>query len=98
MSEQLDNSIAVAISCDAWKSTSNESHLGVTDHIIDDDINIKNIVLYLRYLTEDNSAEYIFSTIKDILEEWNVFNKVNKCDLKNLIHDKLLFNLLISLL
>ena len=82
VSEQLDNSIAVAISCDAWKSTSNESHLGVTGHIIDDNINIKNFVLSLRYLSEDHTAGYIFSTIKDILEEWNVFNKVNKSDLK----------------
>ena len=73
---ELKDSFVVAFSCDGWKSDSNQSYLGVTCHFIDNNMFLRNFVLCLRFLNQDHTAEFLYNTLTQILNEWDTLSKV----------------------
>ena len=64
------------LTVDSWTSNANESFLGVTCHYVDEKFNLKNAVLNLKYLNESHTAVYIKAEIEQIIEYWNLKDKV----------------------
>ena len=65
-----------SLTCDCWTSNSVTSHLSVTLHYIDEHMFMHNIDLALKYLDHDHDSVYLGSQISQILDEWQLTNKV----------------------
>ena len=70
----------VCITCDAWVSISTESYLGVTCHYINQKFEMTSRVLTLTHLTDDHDADYIYSVLHEIFEDWHILDKVFTCE------------------
>ncbi|XP_075162786.1 E3 SUMO-protein ligase ZBED1-like [Haematobia irritans] len=67
-----------AITTDCWTSRGNEGYITVTCHFLTDNFSLKSAVLSTRKLLEvtNHSASNIAVSLRAILDEWNIFNKV----------------------
>lgn len=77
LKNELNATDFVSITCDLWTSRITESYLTVTCHFIKD-WKIQNKVLSTKPLENgiNHTAENIANSLKSILEEWNICNKV----------------------
>ncbi len=50
--------------------------MGITAHYIDRDIMLRHWTIALRYIDDTHAAEHLFRRLNDILEEFNIENKV----------------------
>ncbi|XP_050338890.1 E3 SUMO-protein ligase ZBED1-like isoform X2 [Bactrocera neohumeralis] len=68
-----------AITTDCWSSKANESYLTVTCHFIDGDFKIRSAVLTTSKLANElnHSAANISVSLRECLQKWNIFQKVN---------------------
>ena len=74
----------VSITFDCWTSTSNDPYLGLTVHYANDKCQPVTSVLALRYLTENHTGSYLYTTILSILNDYGLAKKVNVCCYYNL--------------
>lgn len=68
--------VSCSISSDCWTSNSQMAYLGVTCHFIDEGLKFNSIVLNLKYLEEDHSSEFLYSSHLEILKNWSIEDKV----------------------
>jgi hypothetical protein len=66
----------VCITTDLWSNSNTESFMGITAHYIDRDIMLRHWTIALRYIDDTHTAEHLFRHLYDILEEFNIENKV----------------------
>ena len=64
------------VTLDAWTSCATESYLGVTCHYVDNEYELRSFALDLKLLVESHSSEYIFSKIMEVLDDWEMYDKV----------------------
>ena len=65
-----------SLTLDGWLSDATEGYLGVTCHFIDNDFEFRSFILNLKALIESHSSEYIRSKIKEVIDEWDLTDKV----------------------
>ncbi|XP_077270177.1 E3 SUMO-protein ligase ZBED1-like [Temnothorax americanus] len=78
----LDKVNAVAITTDAWTSKANDSYITLSAHYLDDNWIPHTVNLMTREMTESHTAEHLQKTIREVVQEWNLTNKVT-----GLVHD-----------
>ncbi|TGZ38549.1 Uncharacterized protein DBV15_12606 [Temnothorax longispinosus] len=60
------------LTCDIWTDTSNQSYLGITDHYLTTELEIKNGCLAVLPLSERHTADYISLNLRDCLESFGI--------------------------
>ncbi|XP_071574686.1 E3 SUMO-protein ligase ZBED1-like [Temnothorax nylanderi] len=60
------------LTCDIWTDTSNQSYLGITDHYLTTELEIKNGCLAVLPLNERHTADYISRNLRDCLESFGI--------------------------
>ena len=81
MKDSVQNELKKALSkccltLDGWVSNAVESYLGVTCHFIDNEFEFRSFALDLRLIIESHLSEYIHSQINEVLQEWDIGDKV----------------------
>lgn len=66
----------ISLTTDFWTSRSQHGYIGVTAHWISDDYNAKEAFLTLKHVHYPHTSEVIKETLKEIISEWNISNKV----------------------
>ena len=79
------------LTLDGWVSNRTESFLGVTCHYIDKDFEFRSFALDLKLLIESHSTNYIYSQLLEVLEEWEIREKVRHKIIKNCEHIYIVF-------
>ncbi|XP_072401942.1 E3 SUMO-protein ligase ZBED1-like [Diabrotica undecimpunctata] len=67
----------VAITTDIWTSVSNESFICVSCHFVDSHFELKRVVLATNVINESKTAENIARVLKEIFDQWNIFDKIS---------------------
>ncbi|XP_012565115.2 uncharacterized protein LOC105849309 [Hydra vulgaris] len=65
----------ITITCDSWTLGKN-SYLGVTCHFMDENMNLVDRNLDLKFMSEMKTAEYLFNKLNEIFSEWSINNKI----------------------
>ena len=65
-----------SLTLDGWLSDATEGYLGVTCHFIDDYFELRSFILNLKALMESHTSEYIHCKIKEVIDEWDLNDKV----------------------
>ncbi|GAB1865890.1 Zinc finger BED domain-containing protein 1-like [Camponotus japonicus] len=60
------------LTCDIWTDTSNQSYLGITDHYLTTELEIKNGCLGVLPLSERHTADYILRNLRDCLQSFGI--------------------------
>ncbi|XP_070159825.1 E3 SUMO-protein ligase ZBED1-like isoform X3 [Polyergus mexicanus] len=60
------------LTCDIWTDTSNQSYLGITNHYLTPELEIKNSCLGVLPLSERHTADYILRNLRDCLESFDI--------------------------
>ncbi|CAH1115480.1 unnamed protein product [Psylliodes chrysocephalus] len=74
--EELKGVGSVTLTTDCWTSSSTESFLAVTAHLIDNNFELKHRVLGCDSFSERHTSANLASAIRNILAEWDLENKV----------------------
>ncbi|XP_017472612.1 PREDICTED: zinc finger BED domain-containing protein 1-like isoform X2 [Rhagoletis zephyria] len=79
LKELLANIECCAITTDGWSSRGNEHYLTVTCHFITSELKLQSAVLSTTKLQSDenHSADNIAGSLRAVLHEWDVFEKVS---------------------
>ncbi|XP_060648729.1 E3 SUMO-protein ligase ZBED1-like [Drosophila nasuta] len=69
----------VAITTDLWTSVANMSYITITCHFVDDNYILRCAVLSTMSLKDEtnHSANNIGDTLSDVLQKWNILDKVS---------------------
>lgn len=81
MKEELESVAAVAITTDAWTSTTTDNYITITCHYIKD-WTMKSLVLQTRSFVERHTAVNLSQMLKTAVEDWGLRGKVVAC-----VHD-----------
>ena len=68
----LKKQVNIGLTTDAWTSTTQQSYITVTAHIIDEDCNLKPYVLDTTEITKRHTSENLMDHIKKILTEYEI--------------------------
>lgn len=72
----LHKEVTFCITADCWTNLNNEAFLGLTAHFIDDSFHLQSYTLSLRCLTGSHTGVAISETIVNVLNEWNIKERV----------------------
>lgn len=76
--EKLQNiSAKISFTFDGWTSKNQKSFLGVTAHWINENWDLKQVVLDFYHLEGSHSGENISKTLIKILKKYGILTKVN---------------------
>lgn len=67
---------SVCLTTDCWTSSTNESYLGLTAHYITDDYSLNSVLLECKNNTASSSAENLAREIKQIINKFELQDKV----------------------
>ncbi|CAG8812800.1 25413_t:CDS:2, partial [Gigaspora margarita] len=72
----LQQADTISLTANMWTAYSHDSYLGITVTWIDKKFELNNAVLAFTHLRYPHTADIIVKSIQDILEFWNLRNKV----------------------
>lgn len=75
--EELERVDDLLVTTDTWTSDSGKSYLDLTVHFIWDD-KLKSFNLGVNEVSSDHSSANIASSMRSMLDQWNVFHKIVK--------------------
>lgn len=76
LKQDLKGQVAVALTCDAWTSTTTQSYLTVTGHYISEDWVLQHVVLGTKRMIGRHSGEHIYESLASVVEDCGVEGKV----------------------
>src|SRR5262249_51165852 len=88
----LNEAISVSITCDLWTSRSKQGFLGVTCHYITESFEFKEIILAIKYLQHPHTANRIQEVLEEIINQWNLREKIFFCTTDNAANMKKMLN------
>jgi zinc finger BED domain-containing protein 1 (E3 SUMO-protein ligase ZBED1) len=75
--ETISNELVTAcLTTDCWTSRDNKSYIAITVHFIDNNFNLKSILLSCHSLIENHTSENLAEQINKTLNAWNLKNKI----------------------
>lgn len=92
---QLASVTSVCITTDCWTSRSVESYIAVTCHFINDDFELKSILLDCAQINVSHTSRNLAEEIKNITEKYNLTKKIvavisdNAANIKNAVMNEL---------
>lgn len=72
----IDSGKTFCITTDAWTSINTVSYVGVTAHFVDENFNLKSILLECSSCDLRHTAENLAAELRRITLEWGIMNKV----------------------
>lgn len=75
--ELLMNVKALTLTTDCWTSSTTENYLAVTGHFLTNEFAMKHVLLGCDSFPESHTAQNLAAAIQQILNEFNLENKVN---------------------
>lgn len=66
----------VGITTDIWTSAATESYICVTCHFVDKEFNLNRAILSTKQLEQRHTSENIAQTLREIFNQWNIFDKI----------------------
>lgn len=70
--------VSVCVTCDCWTSRSMDSYMALTAHFITNDTTeLKSVFIQCVEIDSDHTGINIYQEIKNILQDWEIYNKVN---------------------
>lgn len=98
LKDLLEKVHSVSLTIDEWTSTANESYLGITCHffeeLLNSSINLHSTALDILLIEKDKTANNLSELIRNCLNEWGIFDKVNHIVTDNAANMKLTVELL----
>ncbi|CAF1120454.1 unnamed protein product, partial [Brachionus calyciflorus] len=82
---KINNASSLVLTTDSWKSIQNFDYVGVTAHFVDHEFMNQSIVLTTRHLSGGKSASNISKYLKEIMQEFNIVDKVRTIVTDNVI-------------
>jgi len=67
---------SVSITTDMWTSRSGQGYIGVTCSYIDEKFNLNEVTLTVNHVRYPHTAQHITDSLEEILDEWNLREKV----------------------
>lgn len=67
---------SVSLTTDMWTSRSGQGYIGVTCSYIDSKFNLNEITLTINYVRYPHTAQHIAESLEEVLENWNIREKV----------------------
>lgn len=74
--EKVKNITHACLTTDCWTSLNNESFIGVTIHYINENFELKSVLLKCSSLMVSHTAENLAQDINNCLEEWDLKGKI----------------------
>lgn len=66
----------VSLTTDMWTSKGGQGYIGVTCSYIDFNFDLNEITLTVNHIRYSHTAQYIAESLEEVLEEWNLREKV----------------------
>lgn len=66
----------VSLTTDMWTSRGGQGYIGITCSYIDSNFNLNEITLTVNYVRYPHTAQHITESLEEILEKWNLRDKV----------------------
>lgn len=66
----------ISVTTDIWTSKATEGYLTITAHFLSQQWELESLVLETRVIEGDHSGDVIAGTLNDIVNEWNIAQKV----------------------
>lgn len=76
LQQAIQDVIAVTLTTDLWTSRNTEAYITVTCHFVNKDYKLNSKVLTTSQMNGPHTADNIATSLKQIIEEWNLQNKV----------------------
>ena len=73
--KELKKQVHIGLTTDAWTSTTQQSYITVTAHIIDEKCNLKSYVLDTSEITTRHTSENLIVHIENVLTEYEINTK-----------------------
>ena len=73
--KELKKQVHIGLTTDAWTSTTQQSYITVTAHIIDEKCNLKSYVLDTSEITKRHTSENLMEHIEIILTDYEINTK-----------------------
>jgi hypothetical protein len=74
----LESAASVSFTTDAWTDPhSQRAYLALTGHWITEDFKRETFVLSVRHLVDNHTADYLADVLHELLDEWNLGDKVH---------------------
>ena len=73
--EELDTCTSIALTTYFWTSMSNDSHVMVTGHFIDNEWKLQERLLLIRALTGSHTADHVADLLRECTTEWDLHDK-----------------------
>ena len=72
----LQDASHITITTDEWTSRATRGYMGVTAHFVDSNFMLQSRLLEIRRITSSTTAENLASELNDVMENWEIRNKV----------------------
>ncbi|CAH1104409.1 unnamed protein product [Psylliodes chrysocephalus] len=95
VTEVLKSAKSVSITTDGWTSINNDSFIAVTAHFIDDNFQIKSVLLEVGVCKFNHTSRHLADDLNRVVSEWGLENKIflalsdNAANIKKAIIDEL---------
>ena len=73
---ELKSINGIALTTDGWSSLNIDFYITYTGHYFDKNWTLCNVTLSIEEMTESHTANHLKDEIIEILERWNLTNKV----------------------
>lgn len=67
---------SACLTTDCWTSRNNESFMAITIHFIDNEFELKSILLGCHSFNSNHTANNLAQEIEHVLNSWNLYNKI----------------------
>ena len=75
--------VSVALTADIWSGRAKQDYICVTSHYFDNECKLNKSLLGFRLMDVDHSGEQIYNKIVEVLEDYDIVNKVISLTLDN---------------
>lgn len=72
----IENINYISLTTDGWTSTAIDSYLTFTAHYFDDNWKLYSVTLSIEEIQESHTAENLKDSIMNVIESWNLNNKI----------------------
>ncbi|CAB5386644.1 unnamed protein product [Rhizophagus irregularis] len=66
----------ISLTTDMWTSRGGQGYIGITCSYVDSNFNLNEITLTVNYVRYPHTAQHITESLEEILEKWNLRDKV----------------------
>jgi hypothetical protein len=67
---------SVSLTTDMWTAKNGQGYIGITCSYIDSEFSLHEITLAVNYIRYPHTAQHIAESLKEVLEKWNLCEKV----------------------